>query len=87
MSYAEDVRTAARYEKLRVLLIVVAVTLFGVAVVFDLPWLHWPRAAAWILAGVAAIVEARAYKRLGRDPDATYLRAALCIVVGVFAVL
>jgi hypothetical protein len=88
MSYEADLTTAQLWEKVRVFMIIVAVAILGVTLVTDkMPWLHFVRAGAWVLAGIAGILEGRALKRLGRDPDSSYLRGVLCIVVAVICVL
>jgi hypothetical protein len=87
MSYRDDAGAVERFEKLRMLALVIASALLALSLVTDIPWLHWPRGLAWLAAGVASFYEARAIKRLGRDPDSSYLRAALCVIVGVVCVL
>jgi hypothetical protein len=83
MSYTEDLRTYARLEKLRMAAMVVAFTCSLLTVAFDhLEWLIWPRALAWGLGGIFAALEARCEKRLGRDPDGSWLRAILFLVIG-----
>ena len=80
-SYAEDLASRERLEKLRLLALVVAFGLALASAVLDLDWLLWPRAFAWVAAGVVAFYEGRAMKRLGRDPDASYLRAIAIMLV------
>jgi hypothetical protein len=88
MSYEDDLNTATWWEKVRVFSIVVALVLFAVSLAFkEIPLIHYARAAAWATAAVAAFFEARAYKRLGRDPDSTYLRGAMCAVAAVICLL
>jgi len=87
MSYADDAQSVHGFEKLRVLAIVIAFALLALSLVLDIGWLHWPRGLAWAAAGVFSFYEGRALKRLGRDPDASYLRGVLCVIVGVICVL
>jgi hypothetical protein len=86
-SHREDVWAVEKFEKLRMFALVVAFALLALSLVMDIGWLHWPRGLAWVVAGVASFYEARAMKRLGRDPDAYYLRGVLCVIVGVVCVL
>ncbi len=82
MSYAEDLRTLAKLEKLRMAALIAAFTCTLVTLVVEhMGWLAWPRAFAWALGGVFAALEARCEKRLGRDPDGSWLRAVLLLVV------
>jgi len=87
MSYTEDLQKLVRLEKLRILSLIVAFALLGVSVAFDVDWLIWPRALAWSVGGVVAGMEARCEKRLGRDPDGSYLRAGLFMVVAIVMVI
>ena len=87
MSRADDRWVYERFEKLRVLGICIAIGLLVLSLVTEWPYLHWLRALAWIGAGTAGYFEARALKRLGRDPDAMYLRAVMCVLVGVMCFL
>lgn len=87
MSYEGDLQAVERFEKLRVFAIVVAVGLLALSLLLDIPWIHYPRGLAWGAAGMFSFYEGRAVKRLGRDPDASYLRGALCVLVGIICVL
>jgi hypothetical protein len=87
MAYEDDVNAVTFWEKVRVFSIVVALALFALSLATKIPWLVYARAAAWAIAGVAAFLEARAQKRLGRDPDSTYLRGAMCLVAAVICLL
>ena len=87
MSYEGDLQAVERFEKLRVLAIVIAFGLLALSLVLDIGWIHYPRGLAWGVAGIFSFYEGRAVKRLGRDPDASYLRSALCVIVGVICVL
>lgn len=71
------------WEKLRVGSIVVAMALLVVSLITGAEWLHYIRGLAFITAGVCGYLEARALVRLGRDPDAMYLRALMCVLFGV----
>jgi hypothetical protein len=82
MSYSEDASALARLEKLRLLALIIGFSCTLASIVLDLDWLQWPRAFAWTTAGVVSMFEARAEKRLGRDPDGSWLRAVLLLVVG-----
>lgn len=87
MSYTEDLQKLARLEKLRILSLIVAFALLGISIAFDVEWMIWPRALAWSAGGIVAAMEARCEKRLGRDPDGSYLRAGLFIVVALVMVV
>jgi hypothetical protein len=87
MAYADDLKSARWWEKVRVFFIVVALGLLVASVITEIPWLHYTRAAAWGIAALAAFFEGRAYKRLGRDPDSTYFRGAICAVAAVVCLL
>ena len=87
MSYEEDRKSALLWEKVRVGSIVVALVIYAVSLATKLSCLDWARATAWLVAGYAAYREGRALKRLGRDPDSTYLRCALCVAAAVISVL
>ncbi|HSO36203.1 MAG TPA: hypothetical protein VLT33_26935 [Labilithrix sp.] len=80
MSYAEDLATLVRLEKLRLIALIFAMTCSLGSIAFDIDWLLWPRAFGWAAAAVIAGLEARAEKRLGRDPDGSWLRAGLFAV-------
>jgi hypothetical protein len=75
MSYAEDAAALVRLEKLRLIALIFAMSCSLVSIAFDIDWLLWPRAFGWAAAAVVAGYEARAEKRLGRDPDGSWLRA------------
>lgn len=82
MSYKEDLQSHARLEKLRLGSLVFAFSCSLATVVFDhLTWLIWPRAIAWGLGGLFAALQARCEKRLGRDPDGSWLRAILFLII------
>lgn len=81
MSYSADVAALARLEKLRLIALIVAFGSSLASVALDLDWLLWPRAFAWAVAGGIVVFEARAEKRLGRDPDGSYLRAVLFFLI------
>jgi hypothetical protein len=83
----EDLWQVEKFEKLRMLALVIAIALLALSLVTDIAWLHWPRGLAWAAAGIASFYEGRAIKRLGRDPDAYYLRGGLCVLVGLVCVL
>lgn len=87
MAYTEDVRALERLEKYRVLALVVAIGLLIVSIVLELDWLAWPRAFAWSAAGVVSLLESRVLKRMGRSPDAAYLRAVLFFLVAVLCLV
>jgi hypothetical protein len=77
MSYTEDVTTLVYLEKARLLALIVAMGSSFASVAFDMDWLLWPRALGWAAATVICGFEARAEKRLGRDPDGSWLRVVL----------
>jgi hypothetical protein len=87
MSYKSDVWEVERFEKARIFCLIIAVGLLVISIAFDITWMHWPRALAWAAAGAASIYEGKARKRLGRDPDACYLRGVFCVVVGVLCIV
>jgi hypothetical protein len=87
MSYRDDVQTLVFLEKMRVFAIVVAVACAIAGLTFDIPWIIWPRILAWGAAGVVCALEARAEKRLGRDPDASWLRMILFLLVAAMYVV
>ena len=81
MSYTEDLQKLVRLEKLRLVAMIVAFTCSFASIALDQDWLIWPRAFAWAAGGVVAAMEARCEKRLGRDADGSYLRAALFFII------
>ncbi|MGE0791603.1 MAG: hypothetical protein AB7S26_38360 [Sandaracinaceae bacterium] len=81
MAYDEDVRTLAKLEKVRMMAMILAIGMLFVSIAFDLDVLDYPRAAAWATAGIVSILEARVLKRMGRDPDISYLWAVLYFLV------
>ncbi|HEY8072604.1 MAG TPA: hypothetical protein VIF62_00800 [Labilithrix sp.] len=85
MAYADDVRAVKDLYRYRVAAMIAAGVLLALDAVTDLP-LSWPRAIAWTIAGAISIKEGRAVKRLGRDPDGCWLRAALFFVVAVVCI-
>jgi len=86
MAYADDVRSLKALEKYRMAALIAAIVLLVVHVTTDLN-LEWPRALAWACAGVIGIKEALVVKRLGRSPDAYYLRSVLYFAVAVTCVI
>lgn len=76
-AYTDDLRALSRYEKVRLGALAFALGASVLSAVLDVPWLAWPRAMAWVVATAAAFLEARLVRRLGRDADAAFLRAAV----------
>ncbi len=88
MSYGDDVAALVRLEKLRLLALVIALGSSLAAVIVDLDWIHWPRAFGWLAGAVVCALEARVEKRLGRDPDGSWLRAVMFgLVAAMYLVL
>ena len=84
MAYPDDVVTLYRLGKVRIAALIFAFSCTIVEILFDLPWLGWPRAAAWLAVAVIAGIEARTLKRMGRDSDGAWLRAGLGVVVAIY---
>ena len=87
MAYPDDVVKLFRLNKIRVGALILAFTCTIVELLFDLAWLSWPRAFAWLIVGSAACAEARTLKRMGRDTDGAWLRAALGFTVAIYFVV
>jgi hypothetical protein len=75
--YSDDLHALARLGRLRVVAIVLAIVASAASVALDMPWLMWLRALGWGGAGAVAFLTARCEKRLGRDPDGSYVRSVL----------
>jgi hypothetical protein len=86
MAYADDARTVRALEKARIAALIIAAVLLALDLATDLP-LAWPRAITWSVVGLLTIKEGRVVKRLGRSPDAYYLRAILYFVVAVVCII
>jgi hypothetical protein len=82
MAYADDVKSLAWWEKVRIVSLGIALLLLFVGLYLETR-LGVPRFFAWSTAGVASVCEGRAAKRLGRDPWAYWLRAGLFFLVGI----
>jgi hypothetical protein len=86
LSYLLDLN-AERLEKLRMLLLAVAIGLLVVQMGLDIDWLDWPRGLAWLCAGGVCVLEGRLARRQGRDGAADYIRAVIFALIGVMAIL
>ncbi len=86
MAYADDVRAVKDLYRYRVAAMIVAGVLLILDAVTDIP-LGWPRAIAWSVAGVISIKEGLAVKRLGRDPDGCWARAAMFFLVAIVCIV
>lgn len=84
MAYPEDVVTLYRLHKVRLVAMICAFSCLIVEIAFSLSWLVWPRVCAWLFTGVVACLEARTLKRMGRDADGAWLRAALALAVAIY---
>ncbi len=86
MAYTDDVRAVKDLYRYRVAAMIAAGLLLVLDAVTDVP-LSWPRAIAWTVAGVISIKEGRTVKRLGRDPDGCWARAAMFFVVALVCIV
>jgi len=84
MSYAEDLAALARYGKLRLASVIVAVGAWLAELLVGLAWLPFLAAAGWGFAGVFALLEARTQKRLGRDGDGSILYAVILFIIAAY---
>jgi len=88
MAYPEDVATLAKLEKFRLIALICAVSLLILSWFFDHDRVFdIGRAIAWGAAGVITVLEARLVKKLGRDADFTWLRAAFFFVIAIACVV
>ena len=83
MDYEEAVRAEAFWEKVRYAALVVGI-LFAVLSAATKTKVYWVAGGSWMLGGVATFRQARVLKKLGRDPDAMYLYAAVVFGCGVW---
>ena len=76
-----------RLENFRLVALICAVALLIVDLKFDIDWLCWPRAACWLGAAGACVLQARLRQRLRLPASAQYLWAGLYALVAALTLL
>jgi hypothetical protein len=87
MSEADDARRLEKLEQTRLIAVVAAIGFLLLSVFTGWTWLDWPRAIAWGVAAVTAVLEGRQLERMGRNARSAYLIAALFALMAVLAVV
>jgi general stress protein CsbA len=87
MSYVEDLAKFERLEKLRYLTLIIAFGASLASLLVDIDWLVWVDALGWLAGALVCARQAQIAKRLGRDPDATWLQAVLFGVIAAICLV
>ncbi|MCB9594131.1 MAG: hypothetical protein H6719_15470 [Sandaracinaceae bacterium] len=87
MSEDSAVRAFEKWERNFFISFFAAIALLVAQVALEWDFLDYPRAAAWVCAGVSSLFVARAQRRLRRDGSWAFFRGLACFGIALLAIL